>query len=72
MATPFISGLVALLLQANPALTPAQAKAILKASSKVPNGTRGVHHLRWGFGRIDAASLTTVAPTSVASAGSAL
>lgn len=57
MATPFITGLVALILQSNPALSPVDVKAMLKKSSKVPKGADGIHDIQWGFGRIDAATL---------------
>jgi subtilisin family serine protease len=50
MATPFIAGVVALLLQSNPTLSPAEAKALLKQHSSVPGQAAGTHDLKWGFG----------------------
>ena len=58
MATPHVSGLVALMLQANPDLTPAQVKQILHKTAE----SRGNHHIdpsepkydtHWGWGLIN-------------------
>jgi len=57
MATPFVSGLVALLLESNALMTPAQAKATLRTAAAIPNGPQGVFDRQWGFGLIDAAQL---------------
>jgi subtilisin family serine protease len=57
MACPFVAGLVALLLQQDATLTPAQVKALLVAASSTPGLGSGVFHRRWGFGLIDAALL---------------
>lgn len=57
MACPFITGLVALLLQRNPSLDPAAAKALLKTNSQIPGQPSGTFDPKWGFGLIDAGSL---------------
>jgi subtilisin family serine protease len=56
MACPFVTGLVALLLQQNN-LTPAQVKQRLKAASAIPGQAAGAFDAKWGFGLIDAAQL---------------
>jgi hypothetical protein len=50
MATPFITGVIALLLDRQPSLTPAEAKAFLKQRSSVPGVAAGAHDPKWGFG----------------------
>jgi len=57
MATPFIVGTVALLLQRNPQLDPAAVKNLLRAASKVPHKAAGTFDPKWGFGLIDALHL---------------
>jgi len=59
MATPHISGIVALILEANPDLTPTQVKSILRdtaqqqAGASVPQ-TDPKYNYRWGWGMVDA------------------
>ncbi len=50
MASPLIAGVIALLLERNPNLTPAQAKAFLKGKSSVPGLAVGSHDPKWGYG----------------------
>ena len=50
MACPFVTGVLALLLEKRPALTPAQAKQFLKARSRVPGLPAGRFDPKWGFG----------------------
>jgi len=50
MATPFIAGVIALLLEKQPALTPADAKAFLKQHSRVPGMAAGTYEPKWGYG----------------------
>jgi subtilisin family serine protease len=57
MACPFISGLVALLLQRDPTLDPAAAKALLQANSAIPGAAAGAFDPKWGFGLVDATGL---------------
>jgi len=59
MATPHVSGVVALMLEANPDLTPAQVKSILQASAEA-RGTpynptlSDKYNGAWGYGIVDA------------------
>lgn len=56
MATPMVTGCLALLLQANPLLTPAQAKEVLSETARKDAFTRltaGEKNNRFGFGKMD-------------------
>lgn len=57
MATPFIAGLVALLLERKKSLDPADVKTLLRNHSVIPGGTAGSFSTEWGFGLIEAAGL---------------
>ena len=57
MATPFVTGLVALLLQRNPKLDPAGVKELLRKNSSIPKKAPGTFDSKWGFGLIDAKNL---------------
>ena len=59
MATPFLAGLVALLLERDPALDPARLKALLRAHSVIPGQASGTFDPKWGFGLVDASGLRT-------------
>ncbi len=57
MATPFVTGLVALLLQRNPKLDPESLKEILYKNSSIPGKKKGTFDNKWGFGLINAENL---------------
>jgi len=57
MATPFVSGLVALLLQRNSKLDPAAVKDLLRKNSAIPEKAAGTFDDKWGYGVINAANL---------------
>ena len=51
MATPYVVGVCALMLQANPELTPAQVKQILLSTATAP--TVNANNPRWGKGMLN-------------------
>ncbi|MBK9294179.1 MAG: S8 family serine peptidase [Oligoflexia bacterium] len=54
MATPHVTGAVALLLQVNPNLNPAQLREILVKSATIPPGNQaGVWSADWGYGQLN-------------------
>jgi subtilisin family serine protease len=57
MATPFVTGLVALLLERTPGLDPNQVKAALRAQCAIPGLAGGTFHHKWGHGFIDCSAL---------------
>jgi subtilisin family serine protease len=57
MATPFISGLVALLLQANRGLTPDNVRQRLRDQSRIPRQLAGTFDPKWGYGLLNAGNL---------------
>lgn len=54
MAAPFVTGTVALWLQAKPSLTPEEVREIISKSSRSDSSTGDVPNYRFGFGKIDA------------------
>jgi hypothetical protein len=54
MAAPHVSGTIALMLEANPSLTPAQVKAILRQTARLNNDLQGLGVDNRGYGIIDA------------------
>ena len=52
MASPFITGLLALLLEQQPQTTPEQAKAWLKQRSSIPGSPAAAHDSKWGYGLV--------------------
>jgi subtilisin family serine protease len=57
MACPFISGIVALLLQRDRKLDPHGAKDLLKKHSKIKGKPGGTWDAKWGYGLVDASGL---------------
>lgn len=57
MATPFVTGLVALLLQRDPNLDPVAVKELLRKNSSIPDQPQGTFDSKWGFGVVNAANL---------------
>lgn len=57
MATPFVTGLVALLLQRDPNLTPEAVKDLLGQNSSIPGENVGTFDNKWGYGLINVENL---------------
>ena len=57
MATPFVVGIVALLLERDPSLEPAVLKELLQENSLIPGQVAGTFDPKWGFGLINTANL---------------
>ncbi|MEH1891981.1 MAG: S8 family peptidase [Nostoc sp.] len=57
MATPLVSGLVALLLQRDSKLDPAAVKDLLRKNSAIPGKPAGTFDDKWGYGVINALNL---------------
>ena len=65
MASPFVTGVLATWLQANPSLTPQQVRDILSQTSSVDAYTGTCPNNTWGYGKIDAyAGLVKVIETT--------
>lgn len=55
MSSPMVSGIVALMLEANPNLTPLEVKQILLETARTDNyTTTGVPNFSWGWGKVSA------------------
>jgi len=54
MAAPHVAGLVALMLQAKPTLTPSQIRTAIRNSSRSDTLTGSVPNAQWGYGKVDA------------------
>jgi len=57
MAAPFLTGLVALMLQQDPTLGPEQARAALRSAAAVPGALAGGFDPKWGYGLVHADKL---------------
>ncbi|WP_017318316.1 S8 family peptidase [Mastigocladopsis repens] len=57
MAAPFVTGLIALLLQRNPNLEPKAIKDLLRKNSSIPGKPAGSFDNQWGYGLINALNL---------------
>lgn len=57
MATPFVTGLVACLLQRDKNLEPEGLKAMLGRACRIPDKAAGSFDPKWGFGLIDAQNI---------------
>jgi minor extracellular serine protease Vpr len=69
MSAPMVTGVVALLLEADPTLTPAAVKQIVADNARLDNHTGNIPpqgHVRWGHGKLDALNiLLSLGNTSV-------
>ncbi len=63
MATPHVSGAVALMLQKNPNLTPEQVKGILFSSIQSNAFSTGLPNIAWGNGILDAQAAVNNTPS---------
>lgn len=59
MATPFVAGIIALMLQQEPRLTPEEVRHRLRATARRDPVTGPVWNPRFGLGKLDAAALLT-------------
>ncbi len=64
MATPFVTGVVALLLQKNPKLDSQGIKELFGKHCSIPDKYPGTFDHKWGFGVIDIANLGIEAPVA--------
>jgi minor extracellular serine protease Vpr len=68
MASPCVAGIVALVLEANPLLTAAQVKSILKSTAREDNYTGVIDppgHPRWGYGKVNAYAAVQLALNTI-------
>lgn len=70
MSAPMVTGIVTLMLQANPKLSATEAKEILKATARLDQHTGIIDsagHLRWGWGKANALAAVKAAELLVKS-----
>ncbi|HXV93775.1 MAG TPA: S8 family serine peptidase [Pseudonocardia sp.] len=65
MATPFVAGLIALMLQREPALTPEDVQQRLRVTARRDAITGPVWNPRYGWGKLDARTLLGTSPPPV-------
>lgn len=53
-AAPIVTGVIALMLEVNPNLTPSQIKSILQETAHKDSFTGNTPNAKWGFGKLDA------------------
>ncbi len=53
MATPFVTGIIALLLERNSSLDPGQVKTKLRTHCSIPGKSNGTFDIKWGFGLLN-------------------
>lgn len=58
MSSPVVSGIVALMLQANNTLTASQVKEILTSTTRQDMFTGELPNVQWGYGKVDALAAT--------------
>lgn len=67
MSSPCVAGIVALMLEANPTLTPSEIKEILQTTARQDNHTGPIPstgHVRWGYGKVNGyKAVKSAAPT---------
>ncbi|MEO8432117.1 MAG: S8 family serine peptidase [Acidobacteriota bacterium] len=69
-AAPSVTGIIALMLQANPSLDAAQVKQFLQQSAKGDSFTGAVPNTTWGYGKIDAVGAVSRAVKTTCAASS--
>jgi len=68
MSSPCVAGIVALILDASPSLSPAQVKNILKTTRRLDSYTGQIDapgHTRWGMGKVNAYQAVVLALNTV-------
>lgn len=72
MAAPHVTGVLALMLEANPTLTPKKAKKLLHASARQDESTGVAPNFAWGYGKLDAQKAVRLTEKSAPGSCSAL
>ncbi len=70
-ANPVVTGIIALMLQANPSLDAAQVKQFLQQSAKADANTGAVPNTTWGYGKVDAVGAVSLAVKAPCAGGGA-